>query len=134
MKINYQKLPYAEWPEHAKDRMRKAAKDRYWADREQAAKNSKVWREANKDYIREKQRLDKRERKLKAIAYLGGVCSKCGGSFHPACFEFHHPVEEEKIKDPSKLLSHSWEVLVTELDKCVLLCANCHRIEHHKYE
>ncbi len=90
------------------------------------------WRDINKEYIRAKQRVYKRERKLKAIEYLGGVCKKCGGTFHPAVYEFHHRDQTLKDRDPSKMLQLSWKRLQEELDKCDLLCANCHRLTHHQ--
>lgn len=74
-------------------------------------------------------RENKRSRKKQAIEYKGGCCERCGGIFHPAAFEFHHISPHEKEKDPCKI--NSWESMRKELDKCLLLCANCHRIEHH---
>ena len=85
----------------------------------------------NKEYVLQKQREDKRKRKLWAIEYLGGKCSSCGETFHPAVYEFHHTDPSTKDRDPSKMLQLSLTRLTEELDKCVLLCANCHRIEHH---
>lgn len=92
----------------------------------------KEWYENNKLAVLEKQKQKKRERKLHAIEYLGGVCKSCGGSFHPAVFEFHHRDPSNKDRDPSKLLSLNWSKVIDELNKCDLLCANCHRLEHHK--
>jgi len=85
----------------------------------------------NKDYIRDKQREYKRLRKLEAIDYLGSQCSHCHNTFHPAVYEFHHRNPEEKDRDPSKMLQLSWAKLKAELDKCDLVCANCHRLHHH---
>lgn len=74
------------------------------------------------------------ERKIKAIEYKGGECVDCHLS-HPqypaAIFEFHHLDPNQKDTDWTKLRLTSWEKIKTELDKCVLLCANCHRIRHH---
>ncbi len=132
---NYQRdLPYAEWPEPQKERMRKSAREQYYKNKEKRNIQAKIWRENNKDYVLLKQREDKRRRKLDAIYYLGGKCHTCGCMFHPACFEFHHKDPTTKDRDPSKMLSWSKERLYAELDKCILLCANCHRLEHHKYE
>lgn len=58
--------------------------------------------------------------------------SKCQGIFHPAVYEFHHLDPTTKDRDPSKMLSLKWERVTTELDKCILLCANCHRLIHHE--
>ena len=74
-----------------------------------------------------------RERKLKAIDYLGGICVRCDNKFHPSVFEFHHRDPMEKDFQPSQVLQHSWENFRKELDKCDLMCANCHRLTHHEY-
>lgn len=75
-----------------------------------------------------------RLRKLKGIAYLGNQCNHCRGVFHPSIFEFHHVNPEEKEVHPSQALQKSWENFKLELDKCILLCANCHRLVHHNWE
>jgi 5-methylcytosine-specific restriction endonuclease McrA len=66
-----------------------------------------------------------------AIAYKGGQCAACG---YKRCFEaleFHHldPTQKDfTISDRG--YSQSWEKIKAELDKCVMLCANCHREAH----
>jgi len=71
-------------------------------------------------------------RKLWAIAYLGGCCVDCGYDKHWAAFDFHHRDPETKEFDWSKLRLRSIESMKKELDKCDLLCAICHRIRHVK--
>lgn len=88
----------------------------------------------NKDKILNSNKLKKRENKLKAIKYLGGQCKNCHGEFHPAIYEFHHTDPLTKDRDPSKVLGLSWKRIQEELDKCELLCANCHRLVHHNWE
>jgi hypothetical protein len=57
------------------------------------------------------------------------ACIKCGED-HPACIDFHHP-EGGKKGDVSKMVRcASQERLLEEIDKCDVLCANCHRKEH----
>lgn len=70
------------------------------------------------------------EAKARAVEYMGGACSECGGTFHQSAFDFHHTNPEEKDVDPGSLIRRKEAVLYAELDKCVLLCANCHRIHH----
>lgn len=75
-----------------------------------------------------------RERKIEAIQYKGGECIDCGFKHpeYPAdIFEFHHlnPAEKEFVW--AKMRLKSWDKITKELDKCVLLCANCHRIRHY---
>ena len=71
-----------------------------------------------------------RERKRKSVEYLGGECSFCGIVVPDCAFDFHHEDPEEKELGPREALSLSWENCKKELDKCVLLCANCHRVHH----
>lgn len=60
---------------------------------------------------------------------MGGCCQHCGGVFPSAVFDFHHVGEKEA--DPSHLISNaSVERIAQEIERCTLLCANCHRIEH----
>ena len=62
---------------------------------------------------------------------FGGKCSKCGYDKCIGAFDFHH--KDRSQKDFSISVSgktRSWEKLRMELEKCELLCANCHR-EHH---
>lgn len=69
-------------------------------------------------------------RKIKAIEYKGGNCSVCGYDKYYGALEFHHTNPKEKELDWNKLRLTSWENIERELDKCILLCANCHREAH----
>lgn len=113
---------------------RKKSREYYHKNKEKEALRLKNWRTKNKDYVNEQQRNTKRERKLKAIEHFGGKCYDCKQTFHSAVYEFHHINPKEKDRDPSKLFLLRWERIIKELEKCVLLCANCHRIRHHIYE
>jgi hypothetical protein len=78
-----------------------------------------------------------RKRRLKikqmAVDYKGGKCEKCGYDKCIDALEFHHLNESEKeFGIGEKGHTRSWEDIKKELDKCVLLCANCHREEHSK--
>ena len=71
-----------------------------------------------------------KKRKLKAIEYKGGKCCECGYSKYYGALEFHHLDPNEKDMDWNKMRKTSWSNIKIELDKCVLLCANCHREVH----
>lgn len=73
-------------------------------------------------------------KKLAAIQYLGTRCHKCGEKFHPATMDFHHRNGEDKEFNWYKLRLRKWDSIIAELDKCDLLCANCHRLEHVRDE
>ena len=81
----------------------------------------------------EEQKKRGQKRKLEVVLSLGGCCSKCGYDKNLAAFDFHH--KDPKTKsfgiDARKFANTSISKLKEELDKCVLLCANCHREEHH---
>ena len=68
------------------------------------------------------------ERKKRAVGHLGGRCRDCGGEFHPNVYDFHHLRDKDFVWD--KLRLRSWKQITEELDKCVLLCANCHWMRH----
>lgn len=63
-----------------------------------------------------------------AIEYKGGRCKICGYSKYSGALELHHINKSDKsfgIGD--KGYTRSWDKIKQELEKCVLLCANCHR-------
>ena len=70
-------------------------------------------------------------KKLRAIRYKGGKCQKCGYDKCISALEFHHRDPNEKEFEWGRLRGRKWEDVLKELDKCDLLCANCHREEHH---
>lgn len=71
-----------------------------------------------------------KRRKTEAVEYLGGRCADCGGAFHPSVFEFHHRDPSQKDLTGNGIKRGAWARVVSELDKCDLLCANCHRLRH----
>ena len=66
-----------------------------------------------------------------AVEYKGGECMKCGYSKCMSALEFHHINPNEKDFGISQDgLNKSWDKIKKELDKCILVCANCHREIH----
>ena len=66
------------------------------------------------------------------IRYAGGKCQHCG---YDKCFralEFHHTNPNEKDFGVSRNLTKSIASLKEEVDKCILLCSNCHAEEHDR--
>lgn len=87
-------------------------------------------RSRSKLYIKWAVAEARRKIKAKAVAYKGGKCENCGYCKNIAALDFHHRDPSEKDFQVSAGSYLSWERLVPELDKCSLLCANCHREEH----
>jgi len=80
-----------------------------------------------------KKAVDKRRKKIKmmAIEYKGGKCSNCGYKRFIGALEFHHlDANGKDFGLSTEGLTRSWERTRKELDKCILVCANCHREIH----
>lgn len=83
------------------------------------------------DYL--KKAVTKRRHRVRemAVEYKGGKCELCGYARCMGALEFHH-------RDPSKKdfgismngLTRAWTKVKAEVEKCVLVCANCHREIH----
>ncbi len=66
-----------------------------------------------------------------AVAYKDGKCQRCGYDRCIEALEFHHMDPTKKdFSISSKGYTRSWKRVQKELDKCVMLCANCHRETH----
>lgn len=73
-----------------------------------------------------------RKIKEKCLEYKGGKCQHCEYNKYIGAIDFHHLDPKKKDFRLSKNqktfgISHK-----KELDKCIALCSNCHRIEHHR--
>lgn len=73
------------------------------------------------------------QKKIDSIIYKGSKCIICGIKYPDepyVIFDFHHRNPKEKDFDWGKMRLRSFDKIVKELDKCDLLCSNCHRKEH----
>jgi DNA-binding CsgD family transcriptional regulator len=72
--------------------------------------------------------------KEKAIKYKGEKCEKCGYNKCIRALEFHHldPNKKDFTIGNYKILS--WDKIKIELDKCILICSNCHREIHDELD
>jgi len=80
-----------------------------------------------------KKAVDKRRKMIRkmAVEYKGSKCEICGYDKCGSALEFHH--KTPNVKDfgiSAKGYTRSWQRVKHELDKCVLVCANCHRELH----
>ena len=88
----------------------------------------------NKDKYKENQKRNK----TRALDYIQSVkeksrCQLCGNS-NPIVMEFHHRNPDEKKMAISNMAKNRYsnENIQKEMDKCDILCSNCHRIHHHQ--
>lgn len=83
------------------------------------------------EYI--KNAVAKRRKKLKqmVVEYKGGKCILCGYYKYAGAFDLHHTGDSKKEFGLSASgLTRSWKRIKKEADKCILVCANCHREIH----
>jgi len=77
-----------------------------------------------KDSLRHKNlRISK---KIKSVKYKGGRCQICGYNKCLRALKFHHINPKEKDFNISMANNPPWEKIKKELDKCILVCGNCH--------
>ena len=66
------------------------------------------------------------------LNHYGNQCIKCGYNKCLGALEFHHKDSTQKDPNYDKFRQLTFNnKLKAELDKCDLLCANCHREAHH---
>ena len=110
-------------------------KDKYYAANKKFLSNRpdywKSYYQENKERMKAttKRRSDFRIRYIQRVKSMYG-CSRCGYNEHPSALDFHNPGRDDHTR-VSSLLSASMSRIKDEIRKCVVLCANCHRIEHH---
>lgn len=71
-----------------------------------------------------------RRHKQRAVDHKGSRCQRCGYDRCIGALEFHHRDPAQKDFSFSRARLKKFELVFDELDKCDLLCANCHREEH----
>ncbi len=84
----------------------------------------------NKFRVAAKERRDGLRAKLWEYKSLRS-CTDCGNSFHPYAMEFDHIDPSQKVRDISALVLNycwNWDKILTEIAKCELVCAICHRV------
>ena len=75
------------------------------------------------------------ERKLAFVKAAGGKCTMCGYRTNLSALVFHHtdPSEKEFKMDMRSLSNRTYKSVRQELDKCILLCRNCHAELHNPH-
>ena len=97
---------------------------------------TKWWHRTKKERL--KKYSDRyKEIKERCLEYKGNKCSVCGITYNgdnSPIFDFHHTINKEfGIGTVLGSRSKSWEKLIIELDKCIVVCSNCHRMIHFDY-
>lgn len=76
---------------------------------------------------------NRRKLQQQAFEYCGSQCFDCGfKTTYLAVYDFHHLRDKKYNLSQMFAAKRGWGSVQKELDKCVMLCANCHRIRHAK--
>jgi hypothetical protein len=83
------------------------------------------------EYIKAAVAKRRKKVRLMAIEHLGGRCEICGYNKCMRALSFHHrdPLKKD-FGISAQGMTRSWERVKTEVEKCMLLCANCHMELH----
>ena len=98
--------------------------------REYNKKYGADWYQRNREKTLERVRKRKKEQRQKFRDYKAGLsCFFCGFS-HPAAIDFHHPDQNGDPKVSHLLQQGQFKKMWEEIEKCIPLCCNCHRVYH----
>lgn len=108
--------------------------DMPYKDKEKQKERNREYQKAHyqkkKDYYKDKAATRKQDMKTFITEYKTKKgCSKCKEN-HPACLDFHHLSDKEFNVAEAVTRGYSKTRILTEIDKCIILCANCHRKLH----
>lgn len=80
-----------------------------------------------REYLIKAVAKQRRKIKLMAIEYKGGKCQICEYDKCPGALDLHHINGQKLFGIGEKEYTRSWKKIRDDLNKCVLVCANCHR-------
>ena len=119
-------------------RMREYGKEYHAKNKEIVNAHHREYFHKNKDKIHahRKERYDKMKQDFFLTYKNGKCCSTCGYNEHPEILQFHHTEKKDKDFTIGNLKMHEKisPELKAEIDKCILLCPNCHFLLHFKRE
>jgi predicted HNH restriction endonuclease len=84
----------------------------------------------NTEKVKAKSKISRSEGRSAWVEFKSKLsCTVCGFD-HPAAMDFHHPPGTKKYGVNSLIKNGSYALAYEEAAKCIVLCANCHRIHH----
>jgi len=109
-----------EWKEENIDKMRQYRRDWYYRNKKHQIDSQLDVRRKKKEELIEWKKTQ--------------FCMDCNVSFneHPEIAEFHHREPSKKLSSVSGAIHSGKTYFNTEIEKCDLICANCHKIRHVK--
>lgn len=102
-----------------------------YKDEEKQRAAQAMWYQNNKQRIINKQRLRRTKIRQFILDYKteNSVCQDCGISYPPHVLDFDHldPIFKKFTIGESAATNRSYEEILEEIEKCEIVCANCHR-------
>ena len=89
----------------------------------------RIWKKENPEKISKYKKIQriKIRGKLDKIKLENG-CSKCGYKKSSRALDFHHiNSKTKKFTIGACIINYKFQTLLQEIDKCIVLCSNCHR-------
>lgn len=116
--------------ENNKEKILQKTKERYSADPEKYMEYQREYRRKNRALLTVKNSAKRKEKQSELVKFLGDKCAHCHISFPMCVYDFHHIDPTTKLFTIGEQMGRSLKALKEEASKCILLCANCHRIIH----
>jgi hypothetical protein len=91
----------------------------------------KKWRDGNRDKLRAKYNRYNRARQAFINSYKDRPCQDCGTRFPLVAMQFDH-VRGKKMFNLSQFGMRSFARITAEIEKCEVVCANCHAVRTHR--
>jgi hypothetical protein len=119
---------YLNDPDHPERLEKKKRRDReyYLKNREKKLADVKEWYEDNKESVSKRMKGYRAEIREMVRVAKAVPCADCGNSFPQAAMEFHHLDPSQKSGEVCNQSTPN--AAQKEMDKCIVVCANCHRI------
>lgn len=113
-----------------KEEYKRRSHERYLVNKTTMNKQSKLYRESHLEQETERQRGYRRKQRAWFDWVMGfAFCMDCGLS-DKRVLDWHHRDPSKKRFDVAGY--HSIQATIEEMEKCDIVCANCHRIRHHE--
>ena len=103
----------------------------YEKRRDKYIKEAALWNKNNKDKVSAVRRKIRESRRAWLDGLKSGPCVDCGNFYHPCVMDFDH-VRGDKFRNLAAMSGFPETVILDEIAKCDLVCANCHRMRTHR--
>jgi hypothetical protein len=99
-----------------------------YKDPEKQKAAQRMWYERNKESILDKIKEHRRKVRAFVLQYKldNSICIDCGISYPPHILDFDH-LKDKRFQIGRGSKSESLESIIKEIEKCEIVCANCHR-------